>query len=94
MHALWMEIDLAETGEDVRHITDELVERAVEPTAAQPLWVSSASELLGVMVFVGEDQARRASGRFVIGQQVGEPQGGATLTSLRVGTVMGGTPSH
>jgi alkylation response protein AidB-like acyl-CoA dehydrogenase len=88
MHALWMEIGLTDVGDELGQICDEILERAVEPCTADPLWVRSTSELLALLVFDDEDQARRAAGRFVVGQQVGEPQGGATLASVRVGEVM------
>ncbi len=93
MHALWMEIGLTDVGDEVRLICEEILERAVEPRAADPLWVRSKSELLGLLVFDDEDRARRAAGRFVVGQQVGEPQGGATLASVRVGEVMAVGPA-
>lgn len=88
MHALWMEVSLADVGDEVDQICDEILERAVEPRAADPVWVRSTSELLALLLFDDEDQARRAAGRFVVGQQLSEPQRGATLASVRVGEVM------
>ncbi|TFV67951.1 hypothetical protein E4P40_23935 [Blastococcus sp. CT_GayMR20] len=90
MYALCIEIDVTSIDSDAaRRLPEELLARAPGLDVRGEVWVTvDGDEAVGLLLFESEEGARAAAGHYVVGQQVAAPTSGATIRSVRVGSVV------